>query len=292
MNLGLDNWPESGSNRDRQSLPYRHQRFKHPHMKRPGKIVLFILTASLLTGCDFIKNAFTYKDKTEALVEAILKQDYDGAVGQLAMDHEMAKNADVEALKKGFSDFREVLISNFGTDLHFSFMKAEKTFSTDEVENTPPNTTTAEIEFSNDKEFGVLKVLFDDTSGKILKINALEVKQPIPSMTFFWLFGLLAIVVPIFNIYVIRQVKRSQRNRKWLKYLAIVVFNVPAITYTAVGGLSVQPLNFQILLGISFSYMGYLNSAWTFGLPLGGLYWFWRLRQKERVVETQQVVEQ
>lgn len=261
-------------------------------MKRPGQIVLFILTASFLTGCAFIKNAFTYKDKTEALVEAILKEDYDGAVGQLAMDHEMARNADVEALKKGFADFREVLVSNFGTELRFSFMKAEKTFSTNETENTPPNTTSAEIEFSNDKEFGVLKVLFDDTSGKILKINALDVKQPIPSMTFFWLFGLIAIVVPIFNIYVIRQVKRSQRKRKWLKYLAIVIFNVPAITYTAIGGLSVQPLNFQILLGISFSYMGYLNSAWTFGLPLGGLYWFWRLRQKEKVVETRQVVEQ
>jgi hypothetical protein len=186
----------------------------------------------------------------------------------------------------------EVLVNNFGSDLNYSFMKAEKTFSTNDAESTPSNTTTAEIEFSNDKEFGVLKVLFDDTSGKILKINALDVKQPIPSMTFFWFFGLIAIVVPIFNIYVIKQVKRSQRSKKWLKYLAIVVFNVPAITYTAIGGLSVQPLNFQILLGISFSYMGYLNSAWTFGLPLGGLYWFWRLRKEQKVVGTQQVVEQ
>jgi hypothetical protein len=26
--------------------------------------------------------------------------------------------------------------------------------------------------------------------------------------------------------------------------------------------------------------MGYLTSAWTFGLPLGGLYWFWKLKIK------------
>ena len=26
--------------------------------------------------------------------------------------------------------------------------------------------------------------------------------------------------------------------------------------------------------------MGYLGSAWTFGIPLGGLYWLWQLNRK------------
>ena len=261
-------------------------------MKSLRHVILPVLAATLLTGCNFIKNAFTYKDKTEALMETLLNEDYDKAVGHFAMDHEMAKNTDVEVMKKGLADFRETIVKHFGTDLHYSFMRAEKTFSTDDSKNTPRNTTSAEIEFSNDKEFGVLNVLFDDTSGKILKINALDVKQPIPSMTLFWLFGLLAMVVPIFNIYVIRQIKRSHRKRKWLKYLAVFVFNVPAITYSALGVLSVQALSFQILLGISFSYMGYLNSAWTFGLPLGGLYWLLRLRKTEKIAEPEHAVEQ
>jgi len=34
------------------------------------------------------------------------------------------------------------------------------------------------------------------------------------------------------------------------------------------------------LFGISFSYMGYLSSVWTFGIPLGGLYWLWKLKKK------------
>lgn len=47
------------------------------------------------------------------------------------------------------------------------------------------------------------------------------------------------------------------------------------------------------MLGVSFSYMGYLSSAWTFGLPLGGLYWFWKLRQpKDKEVEPEITAEQ
>lgn len=242
------------------------------------KILLTILTISLLTSCDFIKNAFTYKDKTKEFVETLLNEDYEKSVDLFAMEHEMAKNTDVEALKKGLVDFRKRIVDNFGIELEYSFMKAEKKFSTNDEDNTPPNTTVALVEFSNDKEFGVLKVLFDDNSGKILNINTLDVKEPIPSMTVFWLFGLLAICVPVFNVYVIRQIKRSNRSKKWIKYVAVVFLNVPAITYAAVGGLSYELLNFQILLGVSFGYMGFLNSYWTFGIPLGGLYWFWRLK--------------
>lgn len=26
--------------------------------------------------------------------------------------------------------------------------------------------------------------------------------------------------------------------------------------------------------------MGYLGSVWTFGIPLGGIYWIWKLKQR------------
>jgi hypothetical protein len=135
------------------------------------------------------------------------------------------------------------------------------------------------MQFSNSKDFGVLEVLFDDKTRTILNIRTLDVKEPIPGMELFWLFGILALCVPIFNIYMIVRVRRSEYKRKWLKYLAIIVFNVPAITYHAIGGFSLQLSSFQILLGISFQYMGYLNSAWTFGVPLGGLYILWQLKR-------------
>jgi hypothetical protein len=259
-------------------------------MKGMRKLLLPILTISLLTSCDFIKNALTYKDKTEELVEMLLTEDYEKAVDLFAMEHDMAKNTDVVVLKKGLADFRKRIVDNFGTELDYSFMKAEKKISTNEDDNTPPNTTVALVEFSNDKEFGVFKVLFDDNSGKILNINTLDVKEPIPSMAIFWLFGLLAICVPIFNIFVIRQIKKSDLRKKWLKYIAVIFLNVPAINYAAVGGLSFKLLNFQILLGISFGYMGFLNSYWSFGIPLGGLYWFWKLRTKKIEIQESSIL--
>lgn len=253
-------------------------------MIRTKQIVLTILTVSLLTGCNFIKNTFKYKDTTKEFVETLLKEDYNKCVDLMAMDHETAKNTNIDTMKMGLANFRQLIVNNWGTELEYSFMKSEKKFSTIEADNTPPNTTLVLVEFNNKKDFGVLQVLFDDKSQKILNIKTLDVKAPIPAMTLFWLFGLLAICIPIFNIYVIRQIKRSALKKKWLKYIAVIFLNTPAITYAAVNGLSFKLINLQILLGVSFGYMGYLNSYWTFGIPLGGLYWFWKLRQAKQVV--------
>ena len=255
-------------------------------MKRIEQIVLTILTVSILTSCNFVSNLFKYRETTKELVNNILKKDYDNAVKLFALEHPSFAGTSVDTLKAKLPSMRDILVKNFGEHLDFSMMTAEKKWSTEAEENTPPNTTVVLMQIANDKEFGILKVWFDDNSKKVVFIKTLDVKEPIPSMTIFWLFGLLAICVPIFNIYVIRQIKRSDLKKKWLKYITILILNVPAITYTAVNGLSYNLLSFQIMLGVSFSYMGYLSSAWNFGLPLGGLYWFWKLRQpKDKEVE-------
>ncbi len=250
------------------------------------QILLTALTISMLTSCEFVSNTFKYKDTTKEFSQALIKEDYNKCISFMAMEHETTnKNLNIDTLKMGLANFRQSIVKNFGTDLEYSFMSSEKKFSTEEGESTPPNTTVVFVEFSNKKEFGVLKVLFDDKSNKIINIKTLEVKEPIPSMALFWLFGLIAICVLLFNIYVIRQVKRSNFKKKWLKYIAILFFNVPALTYNAVSGFSYSLLSFQIFFGLTFSYMGYLNSTWTFGIPLGGLYWLWKLRQRSNLTE-------
>ena len=241
-----------------------------------------LVTLALFTSCDFIKNSFTYKDKTENFVEALMDKNYDECVSLMAMDHETAKKTNRDSLKSGLEQFRAVIGSNFGDgNFEYSLMKAEKKRSTVATENTPPNTTLAHIEFSNGKNLGIFQVLFDDTSNKILNIHTLEIKAEKPNMLLFWLFGILPLTFLLFNIYVIRKIKKSNLKRKWLKYLAVIVLNVPAISYAAVDGLSYKLLNFQILLGVGFSLMGYLGSVWTFGIPLGGMYWLWKLNQQK-----------
>jgi hypothetical protein len=242
-------------------------------------ILLLLLTISLFVSCDFVKDSFTFKDKTKEFVETLMKKDYDKCVSQMALESEMGKNTNIDTLKLGLEQFRGLVERNFGDKFEYSLMKSEKKRSTIESENTPPNTTLALIEFTNEKEFGVFQVLFDDNSKKIININTLDVKAPIPNMILFWFFGVLPLAVLLFNIYAIREIKKSTLSKKWLKYLAVLFFNVPTITYSAVEGLSYKILNFQFLFGISFSFMGFMGSVWTFGIPLGGIYWLWKLKQ-------------
>ena len=250
-------------------------------------LILFAVIMLTLASCDFIKNASTYKDTTEGFVEALLDKDYDSSLNYIALEHKGFKNINLDTFKLSLARFRDIVVNNFGTELDYKFVSASKHFSTVEGESTGPNTTEALVQYKNKKEFGVFSLLFDDTSNKILKINIQDVKEPIPNMLPFWMFGILAISVPIFNIWVIRKINKSDLKRKWLKYMAVLLFNVPSISYNAMSGLAIKFFYFQFLFGLGVSYMGYINSVWTFGIPIGGIYWFWKLHliNKENVEE-------
>jgi hypothetical protein len=263
-------------------------------MKRIKQTLLLILTVSLFTSCDFINNAFTYKETTIGFVEALIKEDYERSLTFMAVEEKTFENTNLDTLKLGLANYQKIIVNNFGTELNYKFITAEKTFSTTEGESTAPNTTKAQIEFSNEQEFGVFEIIFDDNTNKILNIKTLDIKEKIPDMTIFWLFGILAICIPVFNIWIIRKIKKSNLKKKWLKYIAVIFLNVPAITCSAINGISFSLLSFQILFGISFSYMGYLNSFWTFGIPLGGIYWLWKLNKKteeKKETETEIITE-
>jgi hypothetical protein len=241
-------------------------------------ILLTILSISILTGCTFIGNTFKYKNTSTEFLESLLQEDYDDCLDYMALDHEGFNGISNENLKLGFKDFREYMVEKFGTNLKFSFSKSEKKFSTSGNTKLPPNSTVVFVEVANPEAFGLIRLIFDDKSKKIFSANLLDIKKPIPNMTLFWLFGLIPLCIVAFNIYVITLIKRSNLKRKWLKYVAVVLLNVPAIGYNAVNGITIDLLSFQILLGLSFNYMGYLGSVWTFGVPLGGAYWFMKLK--------------
>ena len=236
----------------------------------------------LIASCDFISNAFEYRKRTEEFTAALLQEDYDRCVSMFAMDHELAQNIHADSLKAGLPALRIMLLENFGKELEYTLISSGKSFSTKEGESTPPNTTEVFVQINNQEEFGILELLYDDTSKKLLNFRVQNVREKIPNMLPFWLFGLLALCIPIFNVYVIYLLKKSDIKRKWPKYLAVLLLNVPTITYSAVNGLIIKPLSFQFLFGISFSYMGYINAMWAFGIPLGGIYWFLKLKKKDQ----------
>ena len=37
--------------------------------------------------------------------------------------------------------------------------------------------------------------------------------------------------------------------------------------------------------------MGYMNSMWAFGIPLGGIYWLWKIKNKKEEDEDEERLE-
>ncbi|WP_146063279.1 hypothetical protein [Halpernia humi] len=210
-------------------------------------------------------------------MNTLINKGVDESIPYFALESN-GKPANIAEMKNGLSDFRQNFIMYFGKDVEYNFITAQKKISTNKQNSTPPNTTIVLLQFKNQKEFGVLQFLFDDNTKKILNFLPLEVKNPIPNMVIFYVIGLLGIIIPIFNVYVINRIRKSNLKRKWLKYIAIILLNFPTIIYNAVAGFSFKIVQFTFL-GFGFSTMGYLNSTINLGIPLAGLYWFWKLKK-------------
>lgn len=254
-------------------------------MKNLKTLLFVILLLPLFTACDFITNVFTYKDSTAEFIDSVIKEDYDKSLDCLDFSGSTKDDKELDSIRIRLTDFRKYLVDRFGTEIEYSFLRAQKTRSTIDSQNTPEGATDVFIQINNDKYFGVLQLLFEDESGKIIKADVLNMKEEIPSMPVFWLVGLIAICVPIFNIYMVVRIRRSSLKKKWIKYLAIILLNLPTIGYTAIGALYLNILSAQFLFGISFSILGYASSYWAIGLPLGGIYWYWRLAERKRLAK-------
>ena len=260
-------------------------------MKRQFQFLILIIFIFASTSCEFINNTYEYRDTTEIFTEALINEEYDKCMELFALEHEAAQNLILDTLRAALPNLREVIVNNFGENLEYTLMSSEKKFSTVEGESTPPNVTSVLIQIENEEEFGVLKLFFDDTSKKIINLNTLNIREKIPSMLLYWLFGLVAILIPIFNIYIINLIRKSNLKRKWLKYFGVLFFNVPTFSFAPVSGLGFKIMNFQFLFGISFSYMGYMGSMFAFGIPLGGLYWLWKLKNKKEELSTPEIAD-
>ncbi len=252
-------------------------------MKNLKILVYLTILLPVFYACDFVSNIFTYKDSTAEFINSIIKEDYDKTIDCIDNSSFADGNISTDSIKMRLADFRKYLVNGFGTEIEYSFINAQKRKSTIESDNTPSGTTEVFIQINNKEYFGMLELLFKDDSGKIIKADVLNIKERIPTMSIFWLVGLIAICVPVFNIYMIVRVYRSSLKKKWLKYLAIIFLNLPTIVYTLLGSLYFDFFKMQILFGISFSFSGYAYSFWAVGIPLGGIYWYWRLAVRERL---------
>lgn len=244
------------------------------------KFFFLVIVSFLIISCNFINNSFEYKDTTEKFMNTLLNEGVDKSLSYFAFEHEMFKNTDINNMKNGLGNFRNNFIKHFGTQIQYDLIETQKKFSTQENENTPPNTTLVFVQFKNEKEFGIFRLLFDDKSKKIINFSPIDNVYPIPNMTTFWIISILGLSILIFNIYVINKIRKSNLKKKWLKYIAIILLNFPTFYYSAVGGFSFKLLNL-VFLGYGFSLMGYLNSTISMAIPITAIYWFVKLKDNK-----------
>jgi hypothetical protein len=280
-------------------------------MKKLIHAVLFLALAFCLNSCDLIDrfsnsnsaNEAFYRSTTQAFTNSLVNKDFDKCINLINFT-KAQRSGDLTGVKVNLDSLRSTIVKNFGTALEYSFMSSQKHALSDNDDALPPNTTLVLIEFHNTKDIGVLQLVFDDKTLKIDNMKSLNVRQPIPNMTKFWLFGLAALVVLAFNIYALILVWRSILNIqfKLLYSVAIIVVKVPSVLYNAASGLSFKLFNVpielfhlpfklfhvQYLIGINFQKIGYLGSVWEIGIPLAAIFTFCKLKLAPFIIARKQ----
>lgn len=239
-------------------------------MKRILYGVLLLVIACSITSCNLFNNSSTYTSTTKTFTDALLAADYNKCISLINFDAP-PKQSELMQFKVGLDSLRNKIGRDYGTELEYSFMSAQKKVSDTAGYTVPENTTLVYIELNNSKYIGVLKVLFDDKSGKIDNIQKVGFMHPVPRMTTFWLFSILAAAVVAYNLYIIVLVYKSKLKMKWLYYLGILVLNVPALQYHVTQGIDLKFFAYQYFLGVGFQHLGYLGSVWAIGVPVGAI---------------------
>jgi|GEM_PF-5257785 len=242
-----------------------------------NRILSLFLVIFLVSGCSFLNSSSQGYENVISQVNAIKRGDFEEAISYFDINQE--DTAQVNHLLKGLPDLQKTIIDNFGNDFELSFVKSDKTytFSTSDKQESVVEPLKIKIQINSDTHFGIIEATINENNNKIQYINLLNYKKEIPSYLYLYMAALIAIGVATLNIRAIIHIKKSNLKRKWLRILGVLVFNVPAITYTALGHISLN-VSFQILLGIGFSANGIDETFITFGIPLGSIIAFIKVK--------------
>ncbi|MFT5780260.1 MAG: hypothetical protein ACI837_003221 [Crocinitomicaceae bacterium] len=233
-----------------------------------NRILFLLVLIVFTTGCSFLNSSSEGYDNAVSQVNAIVSGDFDEAISYFDID--LSDTAQVNQLKRAIPNIQKAITENFGTEYDLSFSKSDKSFKFSTAEESSVEPLKIKIQIKNDTHFGVIEATINEQNSKIQYINLLNYKEEIPSYLLLYLAGLIAIGVAALNVMAIRRIRKSNLKKKWLRIIGVLVFNVPAITLTALGHFSLD-ISFQILLGIGFSATGIDETLVTFGIPIGSI---------------------
>jgi hypothetical protein len=195
------------------------------------------------------------------------------------------KDQNKDSLNMLFDHLRTAIVENFGEKPEITFMQSNRTFQIIGDRNEKNDTMVLDMQISNGKEFGVFKFSYLLENKKIVDFHMRKFFVPVPHLTVWWLLLILALSVPLFNVYMIVRVKRSNLNRKWLYYISIILINITSIGYHAIFGFFFNIKNIQPLAGFGFAKEGFINTYIVVGVPMGALFALWQLKRNRFVTQ-------
>ncbi|MEQ9100215.1 MAG: hypothetical protein RIF36_20050 [Imperialibacter sp.] len=243
-----------------------------------NRIIYSFILLGFAASCSFLSSTSEGYENAVNQVNAIAKGDFNEAVSYFDVD--LSDTAQVNQLKTALPNLQNAITENFGTEFDLSFSKSGKKFSFSTEHEAVVKPLKVKIQIENDTHFGIIEATISEQNDKIQYINLLNYKKEIPSYLLLYIAGLIAIGVVAVNIMAINRIRKSKLKRKWLRIIGVLVFNVPAITLTALGHLSID-FSFQILFGVGFSATGIDETMVVFGIPIGSILTFIVIKNKE-----------
>ena len=137
-----------------------------------GWLILVIIVI-LSTSCGMMGNIKEYQDTTQEFTETLLAEDYEKCMDYLVQE----EGLDQGEIKEKLMRLREYLFSNYGEDLNYSLVSAKqnKISLTSGNFDTNPNQTVMKVKVSNEQNYFIYDIIFDDDSKKIKTLNVVGV---------------------------------------------------------------------------------------------------------------------
>lgn len=162
------------------------------------------------------------------------------------------------------------------------FNRSQKTFSTNQSEATPDGTTRVFFDLVSRDQYIEVETLIDDKSQKIQYLNFPGAARQVPNVAILWLVAAMFLTIPALNIWAMVVIRTHlQKGRMW-RYVTVLLFNIPTITYFATGNINLNLLANQMVLGWSLDLSGLSRASVSIGLPLGAIFWILKLRSVSR----------
>jgi len=242
-------------------------------------VTVVISTLAVLTVLGMVASGFLSKGylvSAEPFFASLIEGRFDAARRSLFLP----PNADAAL----FSDdklaaLQSALKDSLKEGVTVRFNRSQKVVSTNPSEATPDGTTRVYFDLVAADRYVEVETLINDHSQKFQYVNLSQAARPVPNLLVLWIVGALFLSIPALNLWAMVRIRSNVAKGRIWRYVTVLVFNLPSITYFATGGIHVDPWTNQMMLGFSFNLSGLSQASASIGLPLGALFWVFKMRR-------------